>query len=116
MAGSAKSTWQVAFHPSTGDHVPYTGHSGMVYDRGIRGPVQASFKPATYTFDDTLEVRSYENVSSGARIVLVDSKARLHTMSLMEFMKHVPHMVGGRITRTWGYTKQGQVTLIVAVD
>lgn len=119
VLGTNKSKWRVAFNPSTGDHVPHVGSDGKVYNEGpdaaIFRRIPAHFEPATYQFEDTLEVRGWGRTPSGANITLVDSRVRLHTMSLTEFMRLVPDMHGGRISGRWGYAKIGSSTLLQRV-
>lgn len=107
--GTAKSDWAVAFHRDTGDHIPWDYYYG-----GADSPYH--YEPATYEFTDTLEVRSYDRGRSSVTVQLADSQARLHHMSFAEFMRLVPHMNGGRIAGTWGYSKNGSNTSIIRVS
>ncbi len=118
-------TWQVWFHPVTGDHLP-DGRQGVY----VENPAYDSTKPITptnlpkrrpvpqpaeFTFRASLQIGKYTTGRSMLRVELIDWQGqRRFYMSMKYFWDNIlPDYDGRTILGTWGFVRHGTTTLLV---
>lgn len=60
-----------------------------------------------WEFEDTLTFFRQERGRSSAIMWMTDNKGVHFPVSLSDFCTFIPHLVDGKVTRKWGFTKRG---------